>query len=64
MPQIVVWKVGLHDYDNNTLAMALLHAGLSNWLVGSNKDIRAILATWLPDWQGAWLEISPRLDRE
>jgi hypothetical protein len=38
MPQIVVWKVGLHDYDNNTLAMALLHAWFTNRLLGSNKD--------------------------
>jgi hypothetical protein len=43
MPQIVVWKVGLHDYDNNTLAMALLHAGLSYWMVGNIKDNGAIL---------------------
>jgi len=34
----VVWKVGLHDNDNNTLAMALLHARFNNRLLGNNKD--------------------------
>jgi len=38
MPQIVVWKVGLHDRDNSTLAGYLQHPGLFNWLVRNNKN--------------------------